>query len=455
MKLLFINAEKHPKPNYIAVGPAYMAANIKKEFPGTEIRFINSDVHRSAALFKPDIVLISSVSESYPIAREYARHFSQHGIPAVVGGPHITAAPNSLCEGFTLGAIGEGEHTIIDLLRHFLENNESFDLHRADTIPGIVFRREGDLIFTPPRTPVTNLDSLPFPDRSIHPLSSNYPIIMITSRGCPFNCIYCASSSLLKGVRYHSVDYVVEDVSRIITDFKPKVISFNDDLFCAKISRLEGIVHALNRNGVVKRTEFIATCRAELVTDDLAKLLKSLNTKAVAIGFESGSQKVLRYLKGEQSDVTKNHQAVEVLNRYDIRVIGFFIIGTPIDTNEDIRATSDFIQNNLIDFYSVYPLTPLPGTALWRWCEERDIVSSSEEMDWSLLDLRTDRYIHFPEQVSREELSRWFDRLNGFRRTRLMQSLWYHFKASPLSLIGFLFRQVKIAISRIIEKYFG
>jgi radical SAM superfamily enzyme YgiQ (UPF0313 family) len=453
MRILFISAERHPKPNYLAIGPSYLSAQIKSVFPETEITFCNQGVYQKADELAPDMVLISSISESYPTAREYARHFSELSIPVVLGGSHITAAPFSLDEAFSLAVLGEGENTIIDVLKHYVENGRSFDFDELRSIPGIAFRDSKELFVTPPREPIADLDTLPFPDRSIYTLSPNYPVFSITSRGCPFRCIYCASSNMAKGVRYHGVDYVAEDVSRIVADHKPRVIYFVDDLFCAKLSRVEQIAETLKRKGITKRTQFIVTCRADLVTDKLARALKMLNTKTVSIGFESGSQKVLRYLKGTNSDVAINERAVNILNRHDIRVIGFFIIGTPIDTTEDIQATYDFVRNHMIDYFSVYPLTPLPGTPLWRYCKERKIVTEDASMNWSQLNLVIDDYIHLPKEVSQSELRAWFDKFKKLKRVRLLQSILQHFKASPFSLIRFLFDQIVVEAKRRLEKY--
>jgi radical SAM superfamily enzyme YgiQ (UPF0313 family) len=254
------------------------------------------------------------------------------------------------------------------------------------------------------------------------------------------------------GIRFHGVDYVIEEVSKIVADYKPYAICFNDDLFCADFDRVDRIRKGLHARGITKGTQFIVTCRAELVTSELAAVLKSMNTKSVSIGFESGSQRVLKYLKGGKADVETNRRAVAVLRRHDIRVNGFFIIGTPIDTAADIRATYDFVHDNLIDFYSVYPLTPLPGTALWRWCLRRGIVSEDENMDWSLLDLRIDRYIHLPKEVSGSELREWFARFQRFLKFRLVQATLHHFLTSPIGTIRFLVNQAIVMAKRTIEK---
>jgi len=452
MRILFVNAERSPKPNYISVGPAYISAQIKKHFPSTELSFCNQEVYRHAALFRPDLVLVSSVSESYPLATQYARFFSEQGLPVVLGGSHITAVPSSLGNAFSLAVIGEGEHTILDVLTHYLENGKTFRPAHMRAIQGIAFREGRELVVTPAREPIDPLDSLPLPDRSIFSLSPNYPIISITSRGCPYRCIYCASSNMQKGIRYHGVDYVIEEVSRIVADYRPYAICFNDDLFCADFDRVESIRRGLHARGITKRTQFIVTCRANLVTDELAGVLKGLNTKSVSIGFESGSQRVLKYLKGVNADVETNRRAVAILRRHDIRINGFFIIGTPIDTAADLQATYDFVHDNLIDLYSVYPLTPLPGTPLWGWSLKKGLVSEGEDMDWSLLDLGIDRYIHLPEAVSRSELREWFARFHKLLMFRLLQGTVHHFLVSPIGTVGFLLNQAIVMARRIIEK---
>jgi len=452
MRLLFINAEKHSMPGDISIGPAYISAQVKKHFPGTELAFANRAVYEKAALFAPDIILISSVSETYPIAAAYARNFSRQGLPVIVGGSHITAVPSSLTSDFSLAVIGEGELTMVDLLAHYLGNGKRFLLEKMRTIPGIAFREGGDLVVTPRRDLIDPLDSLPFPDRSIFHISPNYPIISITSRGCPYRCIYCADSNMQRGIRFHGVDYMIEEVERIVAEYRPYTINFNDDLFCADFERVENIRKGLQARGLIKRTQFVVCCRAELVTDELAVVLKGMNTKSVSIGFESGSPKVLKYLKGGKADVEANRRAVAVLRRHDIRINGFFIIGTPIDTVQDIRETYDFVHDNLIDFFSVHPLTPFPGTPLWTWCRKKGLVSEDETMDWSLLNLRIDRYIHLPTEVTEPELRQWFVRFQKLVKPRLAQATLHHFLASPLDTLRFLVRQAIIMFKRRLEK---
>lgn len=162
----------------------------------------------------------------------------------MIGGSHITSVPESLDPVFDCGVIGEGEQTFLELVRLF-ENNQWGAEHWKE-VDGIVFRNEsGEVVRTEPRAQLDPMDTIPPPDRDLLGDQWNLPfnrfMSLITSRGCPYDCAFCASQLHYKGVRYFSAEYVVREVEAVMEKWHPAAISFWDDLFIGDAKRLRSL----------------------------------------------------------------------------------------------------------------------------------------------------------------------------------------------------------------------
>jgi radical SAM superfamily enzyme YgiQ (UPF0313 family) len=144
--------------------------------------------------------------------------------------------------------------------------------------------------------------------------------------------------------------------------------------------------------------------RAALVDDEIAGLLRSMNVRRVAMGLESGSDRILRYLKGPQASVEENRRAVDTLSRHGLETEGSFIIGAPEETEQDMLETVDFIMASPLDRFDVHLLTPYPGTPLWDHALERGFVSSGMRWDrlYRSFAEKPDEAIFLCERTSRE-----------------------------------------------------
>ncbi|MBI2266386.1 MAG: radical SAM protein [Armatimonadetes bacterium] len=140
------------------------------------------------------------------------------------------------------------------------------------------------------------------------------------------------------------------------------------------------------------------------------RLLAEMNVVSVGMGLESGSQRVLQYLKGKNSGIEENRSAIRMLKKYKIAANASFIMGCPDETREEILETLDFIKKSDLDLFDVYVLTPFPGTPTWTYALERGLVS--EEMDWDRLNVtfasHHKKAIILSEVLTREELHRLF-----------------------------------------------
>jgi len=288
-------------------------------------------------------------------------------------------------------------------------------------VEGLIYWDGDDLVQTGPREVVgkkeKNLDMLPMADRSmmrVRPHSN-----MLTSRGCPYNCTFCASTRFWPSIRYFSPEYMMEEIKHLRDTYGVKYITFHDDLFIANTKRLAGLHELVMREGLPKQGfRFSCASSATRITDDTARMLKEMNFVSISMGLESGNQEVLTRLKGKAFKVDINENAVHTLHRHGIHPHASFILGEPQETVEQMMETYDFIKRTPLSLVNLYVLTPLPGTPVWHAAKARGLVS--DDMDWDQLNISFEldwqRVILVSETVSREELHKVYQK---FRRLRL------------------------------------
>jgi len=386
MKLLFVNAIDYTRTIetvYPPLGLAYLASSLRRSFPAIEVRIIDRDVEQVLASFAPDAVGVSSVSQNFGRAIEIAALCKKAGLPVFVGGVHITLLPESLPAEFDFGVYGEAEESIVEIVTRLLADPGLKEPRKLEEIRGLVVHSQTGPRLTGPRSMITDLDSLPMPDRSLLNIPAGETTYLFTSRGCPYKCAFCASTRFWDKVRWFSPEYVVAEIEQILENYNPRALSFYDDLFIANLPRLERIVALICAKGIHKRVKFSFACRANLVNEKLLKILAPLDILMICMGLESGAKRTLEYLKGESASPAQNMRAVELLAGTGINVQGTFIIGSPEETEEEILETLAFIKASKLSNFDVYILTPFPGTPVWDVALKRGLVSN--RMDWGKL----------------------------------------------------------------------
>jgi radical SAM superfamily enzyme YgiQ (UPF0313 family) len=434
-KILFVNAINtyvESQTRYPPLGIGYLVAMLRREF-GSEVdcRLIEAGVEGAIRDWQPHLVGIGAVSQNFNLAMHYAELAREAGSVVVAGGYHITEMPTSMTPAMDVGVLGEGEHTMCELVATLRECG-SLPPDRLSRIAGIAYRDGGgELEITEPRPVVgaktKSLDELPMPARDLMQIRPHTN--MVTSRGCPYNCTFCASTRFWPNIRYFSPEYMIEEVKQLIRDHGVRYITFHDDLFIANVQRLREF-HDLVLKEDLPRKGFRFSCSssATRITEEMATLLKEMNFVTVSMGLESGNQEVLRRLKGPAFKVETNQRAVEILHRHGIHVHATFIIGEPRETLKQMQETYDFVRRNPFALVSFFALTPLPGTRVWHDAKARGLVSDT--MDWSRLSEHFEfdwrKSIIVSEVVSRRDIRRMYLKMRRLRLYKMARAMLRH-----------------------------
>ena len=421
LRILFVDAlnpRVEVESRYPSLGMGYLVSAVRKALPGAvEFKITGTGVRDTAESFKPHIVGISSVSQNFNIAKEYAGYFTGKGIPVLMGGVHISALPGCLPQGVAAACLGESEETFVELIKAY--SGGGFTPEALAGIPGIAYREGGEIRLTAPRPQIPVLDSIALPARDL--LDIGQHTYMFTSRGCPYRCTFCSSTRFWDKLRFFSAEYVVDEIGLLVRDYGVRMISFFDDLFVANFKRLEEIAVLLEKRGLNGKVKYTCSCRANVVKPELAKLLKRIGVVSVGMGLESGDEETLKYLKGGTVNVSHNFKAIEILKDAGIAANASFVIGSPNESREQSMRTYDFIRKSRLDLFDVYLLTPYPGTPVWDYAKGRGLVS--DEMDWSRLDVNVYREpgkaIILSETMDKKEILSLYKK---FRRHRLYRN---------------------------------
>lgn len=444
MKLLLINTinpEEGIESLYPPLGLGYISSYLKKNKKNIQIKIIDKNIHDSLIKFKPDVVGISSVTQNFERAKRIARLCKKNKFFVVMGGVHISLIPESLNEDMSLGIIGEAEETFLDIIDWF-ENGKNDSLNK---INGVVYNENGKLIITPPRSLINPLDRLPMPDRESLGVKIGEELDVISSRGCPYSCKFCSSSKFWEKTRFFSAEYVLQEVKQILEKYKPYRINFFDDLFIADKERLKMMTELIENNGINKRLQFTISARANLIDQETVSLLKRMNVTIVNLGLESGSEKILQYLKGTNISVEDSKRAIKLLKGAHIETSASFIMGAPPETKEDLQETYNFIRNSKLDLFEMYLLIPFPKTEIWDYALKKGLVSNN--MNWNKLNFNFSNgfqdSIILNEYMSREELWGAYQLFMKERRRRYRWLMIKSLYRRPKQLIPFIKKTIE------------
>jgi len=420
LKILYVNAVDVTSPLERGSGSlafGYLTSSVRAKLGATKclFRVVDSGIPEALDSWEPDLVAISAVTQNYGYAVEAAVAARERGVPVVIGGIHVSMLPECLNPAMTVAVIGEGERTFVELVTVLLEEGRLDRPEVLSKIRGIAYWEGERIVHTEPAPLIVPLDKIDHPARDLSVSGSS--AILVSSRGCPYRCVFCCSSRYWGRMRLFSAEYVVEEMRSLVERYRLNRLTLFDDLFVWDRDRLRQIVQRFEADSIFRNVSITCTIRAELVDDELATLLKRLRVDVVGAGLESGSERVLQYLKGPKASVEQNRRAVEILRKHGIGTEASFVIGSPEETADDARQTVQFIKDVPLRGFMIHVLTPFPGTPLWDEAAEKGIVSA--QMDWTKLrpDVLNERKrdVILAEQMSYEEVKEFFDEINRLR----------------------------------------
>lgn len=395
---------KNPGSPFPFLGLLHIASFLisKKVIKKEEIKIFDTlfdEILEDLKFFKPDIVGFSAVTPLYLATKEYAMAVKKkfRGAKIIIGGPHISSMPESLEEPFDFGIIGEGEETFAELVS-ILKKNKKPPSKILQRIRGIVFRdvKSGLNVATQRRPLIKNLDKLTHIDWSLipHERVSRYSTIVVdgkpksvnlafvyTARGCPYHCVFCAENVVWgqRGVRYFSPRYVRKEIETLYKNYHVDCIQILDDVFGMPKKHVLDLISELRKHRLLGKIYFHNLfARADQVDEEYSLLLKELGIGAVFIGIESGSQRMLDFLKNKTLTVSQVKKAILILGKVKIGIIGSFMLFSPGEKMDDLKKTLGLarwlssLENAFCTLFWV--TTPYPQTKLWEIAADRGLI---------------------------------------------------------------------------------
>lgn len=381
---LFARGSKSTASILPPLGLAYIASNLRKH--GHECRIIDGIAeHFSVDALKKmtnqyDIVGITVITTYAIRAIELIRKLKESGScpPIVVGGHHVTAEPESLLRlGADYAVIGEGEITMLQLVGCLASNRNGASIRQ---VKGIGFIENGKYVYTGDREKIVPLDQLPLPARDLLAMHLYRSSVargnvqpshsMLTSRGCPGVCSFCSKRTFGTEVRYFSVDRIVEEFFLLRDQYGARDVAVWDDNFLSGHTVVNAVCEELCRKNF--RITWSVEARIDCVNRDILQSLKKAGCAYIAYGIESGSQRILDYINKRISK-EQIREIVAVTKEVGIRMRGYFMMGFPGETKEDIEATIRFAIELDVDVASFTLLVPLPATREYERAKKNGI----------------------------------------------------------------------------------
>jgi anaerobic magnesium-protoporphyrin IX monomethyl ester cyclase len=379
---------------FLPLGLAYLAAVLKKN--GHEVTVIDclaldmnhEQLKVKIASFEPDVVGITSMTPMIQSTLLSARVAKEACPDAVVtlGGPHATFMDRQILEqeaAVDVVVRGEGEQTLLEMAQNVAESKS---LHKID---GITLRDGDQIIQTPNRSFIQNLDELPYPAYDCFQLN-RYRLFgklflpIITSRGCPFQCSFCTTSRILgKEYRARSPKNIVDELEFLKNTYGADAFTFYDDTLTLDKNRIFKICEGIKARKI--NLPWDCQTRVDQVSREVLAEMRETKCQQVFFGVESACQEILDAVK-KRTTVEQNAKAIKLAKEAGLFVAISIMIGYPGETKDMLRQTLDFVRKTEPDDVYLCVATPYPGTELRRLVEEMGLKLSA---DWGLYDTVT------------------------------------------------------------------
>jgi len=416
---------------------AYSAALLEKK--GHEISIIDSPalgLDSSRVLHRiinenPDLIVISTSGVSVDEDLGFAEIIKKETDKLVaVSGLYISLFPEfALRRGVDLVIRDEIEYTTLTL---------SQNLSNFDDIKGLFYMKNGSIVQTPKRSIIKNLDELPFPSYHLLPMENyRYHLLkkpfttVLSSRGCPFGCIYCPYPLGYGDIwRGRSPENVLAELKLLVEKFNIKSVLFRDQVFTYDMKRAEKICDGIIQEGL--DIEWRCETRVDRLSKNLMNKMKEAGCNGIHLGVESGDPKILKSVAKLGLTIDSIKKVFRDAKEVGLETVAFFMIGLPGETKESISKTFKLAKELKSDITWFTAAAPVPGTKLYELAEKKGWILTK---DWKKYSGR--------EVVMRTDNLTEHEIKNALNDAKIM------FSSSGMSLIkkGFSRKGISLALS--------
>ena len=405
MKILFINPpyqnlfKRIKGASWITppLGLAYLASILEKDNHTVNIVDMDGealtidDIPEIFNKEKPELVGITAVTPNLNYAINIADRFKKldSQIVIAIGGPHPSVLPDEVISFPSIDAVirGEGEITLSEFVNK-LKSDSLFE------VLGTTQKKNSHIIKNADRPLIKDLDTLPFPARHLlnlknyhHPLMrKNRATTILTSRGCPYSCIYCNKSVFGNKFRPRSAKNVLDEIEELINKYRIEEIHILDDTFNVDRERVIEICQGIIGKKWPIKWATPNGIRADIFDNEMANIMKKSGCYSVSFGIESGNQKTLDYIK-KHLDISTIKKAFKTAHDAGLETVAFMIVGFPNETKEDIKRSCDFIKKLNASVADFHTLIPLPGTEIYNTLKQENLILENEWAKYTFHDL--------------------------------------------------------------------
>ena len=381
MKIGLINPNQNLKDAAIHLGLGYLASyarlhHLDLEFKLLDTRIAKRKDFESFFTQSYDLFAFTASSQVFDEALEMAEKLKQSypDTPICIGGSHASTEKERCLSNhpFDFAIYGEGEQTFSELISHFKGQKT------LESISGLIYiDEENQIRINSPRGLISNIDEIPLPAYDLFEMKRYPQHRMTTSRGCPFNCVFCNSYSLWTNKwRKRSAVHLLAEIKFLIKNYGKKTLIFNDDSFNIDAKRVIEFCHLL----IDSKLDILwsTSIRVDLVTQEMADLMRKSGCYNVSIGIESANNEVLEQMN-KNTTKEKIFDGIQILRKSGIDVMGQFMIGNPGDTLESVTESIEFAKTSNLTGVEFYTALPYRDSLLWEFVEEQGKFLTDDE----------------------------------------------------------------------------
>jgi radical SAM superfamily enzyme YgiQ (UPF0313 family) len=358
------------------IGLGYIAASLERN--GDRVHVLDAGVatHNQVQHLLSRPVNLAGITitsftfrEAMVLAREIKRRYPI--MPVVLGGPHVSIDPKGCLEepAVDYAIRGEGEEAVVDLIE-VLKRRPHPPAEVLRQIHGLVFRNCDKIETNPPVARRRALDMIPFPAWHLFPMDRYRQHTLLTSRGCPMDCAFCAIKTIWGPLWIRrEAEQVVDEIEWMQRRWGRKLIHINDDNITMNPQHVRQVCQVILRRRL--KVDWVAQgVRADALEPEMLQLMRQAGCHRVSLGIESAAPEVLEAV-GKKETLEEISRAIRLCRDAGIQVLGMFMVGNPKDTKQTVLDSIRFAKESGIDLPAFYMALPYPGTRLWDYVKRQ------------------------------------------------------------------------------------